>query len=516
MSDWKLALSKAVADKTARDIVVIGKGPSVDLIDTSLLKDYIIINVNDSELVCPGDIAVFHHGWVLDSLEHNGPRCKLYVTDRKIPGAVAQVSAEYVPYGPDSMDFMLTRFFSEELHIEHAIMVSALKIAHELGKLSGKRPRVFLLGFDFSTRDGWSRATGLTHDQDEPELMERLVSAQEQLFQQILLERQRLAVDVVHVGNKPYSFYSVEAFNDLLRTKVSGLDSSNPVMVEHGETPYQVKVVAEITTNHFGDMERLQSMILAAKRAGADYVKLQKRDVDTFYSADELAKPYISPFGSTFRDYRMGLELTREQFEQVDALCKKIGIGWFASVLDYPSYKFMLDFKPELIKLPSTISEHHDYLTAVGEEFTGDLVISTGFTDEAYEHFVLDTFKAARRIYLLQCTSAYPSRKEDVQIGVVRHYYNLSKKDARIMPGFSSHDIGSLCSQMAIAAGALMIEKHVKYGSVAWAHFDEVAVDLVTGDFANFVRDVRLAERIVDSEQKKVRSSEHHKYFRKK
>lgn len=257
-------------------------------------------------------------------------------------------------------------------------------------------------------------------------------------------------------------------------------------------------------------------MILAAKRAGADYVKLQKRDVDTFYSAEELAKPYSSPFGSTFRDYRLGLELTRAQFEEVDALCKKIGMGWFASVLDYPSYRFMLDFKPDLIKLPSTISEHYEYLTAVGNEYTGDLVISTGFTDEAYEQFVINTYKAARRIYLLQCTSAYPSRKEDVQIGVVRHYYNLSKKDARIRPGFSSHDIGSLCSQMAIAAGALMIEKHVKYGTVAWAHFDEVAVDLVTGDFANFVRDMRLAERIVDSEQKKVRSSEHHKYFRQK
>jgi len=514
MSNWKEALLEAVKDKPGRDIVIIGKGPSVDLIDTSLLTDYVVINVNDSERICPGDVAVFHHGWVLDTLERYGPKCKLYVTDRQIHGAVARTQAEYVPYGPDSMDFMVSRFFSDELHIEHAIMVSALKIANELGKYSGGHRRVFLLGFDFSTKDGWARATGLTHDQDEPELMERLVSAQEQLFQQILLERQRLAVDVVHVGNKPYSFYSVEAFNDLMRSKMAGLEF--PVASEsgHGEIPYQVKVVAEITTNHFGDMERLRSMILAAKRAGADYVKLQKRNVDTFYSAEALAKPYSSPFGSTFRDYRLGLELTRAQFEEVDALCKKIGIGWFASVLDYPSYRFMLDFQPELIKLPSTISEHHEYLTAVGNEFTGDLVISTGFTDEAYERFVLDTYKAARRIYLLQCTSAYPSRKEDVQIGVVRHYYNLSKIDARIRPGFSSHDIGSLCSQMAIAAGALMIEKHVKYGTVAWAHFDEVAVDLVTGDFASFVRDVRLAERIVDSEHKKVRSSEHHKYFR--
>jgi N-acetylneuraminate synthase len=65
---------------------------------------------------------------------------------------------------------------------------------------------------------------------------------------------------------------------------------------------------------------------------------------------------------------------------------------------------------------------------------------------------------------------------------------------------------------MAVAAGAKMIEKHVKLGSVQWAHFDDVALDLATNEFTNFVRDVRRAQRIVGSEIKKIRDSEHHKY----
>lgn len=510
MIGWGELIVRAVEDKQDRDIVILGKGPSIDLIDTALLHDFIVINVNDTEVIAPGDIAVFHHGWVLDVLEQHGPRCRLYITDRIVPGAAVCVGASYVPYTPDTADFLLSRFFSDELHIEHAIVISALKVANELARITGARKRVFLLGFDFTTKDGWSRLAAMVHDQSEPELIERAVSAQEELLQYVLQEKERLLIDVVHVGSKPYSFYSAEAFNDLLRTKAGVVESIvGGVRDEH---LYQVKVVAEITTNHFGDMERLESMILAAKRAGADYIKLQKRDVDTFYSVAELDKPYTSPFGKTFRDYRLGLELSQEQFEWVDNFCKQIGIGWFASVLDYPSYLYVRNLGADMIKLPSTISEHREFLETVGKSFVGDLVISTGFTDEAYEGFVLNKFPTARTIYLLQCTSAYPSRREDTQVGVVRHYYNMSKGDSRIRPGFSSHDVGSLCSQMAVAAGALMVEKHVKYGSVSWAHFDEVAVDLVNGDFSKFVEDVRLAERIVGGEHKTIKSAEHHKY----
>ncbi len=508
--NWKQALADSLHDKQEQDIVILGKGPSADLVDLSVLDDFIVINVNDSEIIHAGDVAVFHHGWVLDSLEQYGPQCRLYVTDRPVAKARASIHAEYVPYTPHTADFLLDRFFSEDFHIEHAIVISALKLADQIGRQAGRRKKVFLVGFDFTTRHGWSQHINNISRCEEPELLEHAVSAQEELLEHILQERERLAVDVIHVGEKSYSFYSVEAFNHLLREKVAGGEQS---ILQADEDPtYKVQIVAELTTNHFGDMKRLESMILTAKHAGANWIKLQKRDVETFYSAEELAKPYASPFGKTFRDYRLGLELTKEQFQWVDSFCKRIGIRWFASVLDYQSFRYMLDLGADMIKLPSTISEHRHFLDAVSREFSGDLVISTGYTDESYEQYILSQFSKARRIYLLQCTSTYPSRREDTQIGVVRHYYNASRRDSRIIPGFSSHDIGSLCSQMAVAAGAQMIEKHVKYGTVSWAHFDEVAMDLVNNDFANFVKDIRLAERIVGDEQKRIKPSEHHKY----
>lgn len=506
-------LRAALADKLDRDIVIVGKGPSADRIDLAVLANFIVINTNDSEAIYPGDIAVFHHDWVLARFDHAPPRCRLYVTDQELPDGVAKLPASFVPYSPETADFLIGRFFSDKLFIEQAIVISALRIADEIGRMTGCRKRVYLLGFDFTTKEGFSsRIENGTHGLDCA-YVERLVSDQEKTMQMILLEKARLAIDVFHVGTKPYSFYSDQAFNALFAHQPAAAVAV-PVRSSAG-SDHHVQVVAEITTNHFGDRTRLEAMILAATRAGVDYIKLQKRDVAGFYTREQLSQPYTSPYGGSFADYRHGIELDGDDFAFVAALCRSLGIGWIVSVLDQASFEFVQAFQPDLIKLPSTISEHKDFLRAVASSYEGALVISTGFTDQDYERFVLETFRRAHRIHLLQCVSAYPTPIDHAQIGVVRHYHKLSQRDPRIVPGYSSHDIGSLCSMLAVAAGARMIEKHVKLGEVTWSHFDQVAVDLANDDFNRYVADIRLAERMMGSEVKCVQSSEHHKYWTK-
>jgi N-acetylneuraminate synthase len=305
-----------------------------------------------------------------------------------------------------------------------------------------------------------------------------------------------------------------------VRLRVPGVGTTNPnveaAWCKNGArpptAPRNVAIVAELTTNHFGDRQRLETMIRASFAAGADYIKLQKRDVQTFYSAEELAAPYVSPFGTTFGEYRSALELTEDDFAHVDALCHTVGIGWFASVLDEPSFQFVRQFSPRMIKLPSTISQHTDFLTYVARNFNGSVVLSTGMTDRSYEEFVLTTFARMDRLFLLQCNSAYPTPMEDCNVAVVRHYSDLSRKDARIVPGYSSHDQGWLASVIAIGAGARMIEKHIKIGTTRWAHFDEVAVDVGNGEFADYVHHLRQAETILGNPIKSPTKSEHHKY----
>ncbi len=506
-------INKVLGSKVSQDIVIIGKGPSIDEIDLSLLDDYIVINTNDSELIYPGSIAVFHHDWVIDSINQNTPHCKLYISDKVVPGKIERIIVEFIPYTPQTSNFLLNRFFSETIYSEHAVIITALRVANEIAQLQGVKKNVYLLGFDFTAKKGFTNKVPSANIHDDPDYQEFIINSHEKLLKMILVEKERLSIKIKHIGSKEYSEYSGGAFNSIFATRKKTIPIMESKLIAKSRTTFKVKIVAEITTNHFGDMDRLKAMILAAKDAGADLIKLQKRDVETFYTIEQLDAFYRSPFGKTFYDYRIGIELNLEQFKLVDKYCKELNIGWFASILDIPSYEFIQEFEPNIIKIPSTISEHREYLSYIGKDFKNDVVISTGDTEQSYESFILNTFTKARKIYLLQCTSAYPTQIEEAQVSIVRHYYNLSKNDPRIIPGFSSHDIGSQCSMLAVAAGALMIEKHVKLGDVTWSHFDEVAVDLTNGDFDRFVADVRRAEKIIGNEHKVIYKSEHHKYF---
>jgi N-acetylneuraminate synthase len=509
-------IENLIKDKPEKDIVIIGKGASIDSIDLSILTNFIILNVNDSEEIISGDISVSHHAWVMDKIDYH---CNLYITNQDLPKNVKQLKVEHVPNNPDTADFLLNRFFSNKIYIEDSTVISALRVADEISRTEGIKKSVYLLGFDFNQKSGFTKKIKLNTLSNDIGYQDRVIRRQENDLMALMREKDRLSIEVKHVGDKSYSTHSADAFNTifsekyiqnkLFKRKKEDLFSFER---EASSQDFKVQIVAEITTNHFGDMDRLKTMISLAKHSGADFIKLQKRNVDTFYSKEQLSASYQSPFGNTFRDYRHAIELNYQQFASVDKICKEVGIGWFASVLDEDSYDFICTFSPEMIKLPSTISEHKDFLLKVAKSYTGSLVISTGFTNQKHEKFILDNFSNVKNLYLLQCTSAYPAPIEDAQIGVVRHYYNLSKKVSNVIPGFSSHDIGSTCSMMAVAAGAKMIEKHVKLGNVIWSHFDEVAIELGDGQFQNFVSDIRSAEKIVGSEEKIIHNSEHHKY----
>lgn len=272
-----------------------------------------------------------------------------------------------------------------------------------------------------------------------------------------------------------------------------------------------VEIVAEITTNHFGDTSKLIKLIEGAAKAGAHSVKLQKRNIHKLYSKSQLNAPYKSPFGTRFYDYRKGIELSDEQINLAIRTCKSLGVKIFFSVLDIDSYKSILDFGLTRVKLPSTISRNRKLIEYVSQNHTGELVISTGMTDMNYEKFIISSFEKVDKLYLLQCTSSYPTYFSDSNLSVISRYKELSKTFPKIIPGYSSHDIGSLGSCMALACGAKMIEKHVKIGVNSWAHFDDTALDIDTG-FVDFCDEVKRASMYMGDSQKRIISSEHHKY----
>lgn len=464
-----------------------------------------VIGINDAERVHRADITIFHADWVVRALSESGPSAELYLTSTDFKPQVGSVLyAPYAPLNQDSNDLMMQRLLSGPFVVEGVLFISALKVALEVAQVRGRPQKVYMIGFDFNADAGYAKIDGQRYEDNDAGGRRLLIDMQEHFLLNALYMLRDTDIDVVHVGSRNYSALTAAELTAEL------LPSGRP---EPGND-WKVLVVAELTTNHFGDRARLERMVRSARAAGADMVKVQKRNVETFYTAEQLAAPYKSPFGTTFGDYRRQLELDASDFAFLDELCARLGVKWFASVLDRQSYEFVRQFKPALIKLPSTISEHTDYLKQVADSADTGVVLSTGMTDGEFEDWVLRTFASVPLLYLMQANSAYPTPSHDCNVAVVRRYDTLSRSYAHIIPAYSSHDEGWFGSALAIAAGARMVEKHVKLGNTEWAHFDAVALDLTNSDFRTYVTRIRDAEIVLGSEQKAVTPSEHHKYRR--
>jgi len=426
---------KSIFSKSGKNkIAIIGKGQSVSDIKLDLLKDFFIININDSEKLLPGDLALFYRPDFFDQIKNNNFKAKHYLAPSyiKIPDH-KHIEVKYAPFGKESFEYTYDYFLEENFYLTDYIILSTIKLSVVFQKEIRKPLEVYFLGFDFYA----ASINSGDYEMHDLQYKNVVLKTQESYFADILnsFTEQYPTISLNHIGDKNYSKFTVKNFNNYLlniqnETRARGKASNSTMyrnLIEEVKETNKVIVVAEFTNNHIGDPNRLIKMIELAKESGADMVKLQKRDVNTFYTPDELLKPYSSPFGKTLGAYRNGVELDTELFDLVDAECRKNEIPWFTSVLDWHSYEFMLQFDTVLIKLPSTISNHKNYLLKVGQDFKGDLVISTGFTDKQYESFVLENFLENRNLFLLQCTSSYPTPPEACQIAVVRHYDELSQ-----------------------------------------------------------------------------------------
>jgi sialic acid synthase SpsE len=491
-----------------KPVYVIGKGASLEALPEGFQPDGLILNINDSERLIQGDIAIATEPWVGAHLEEHPPSASLYLcnTQQNLPN---ELLLDPVPEDLARDTLVMRRLEEESLFAEPVGLVTAVKICKRLSQFRQKPVAVYFLGFEFDAGETFHK--GPVKTEGDARIGAVKIQSQENLFIQLKhFFAHKGYGELLHVGTKPYSSCNMAGFlgevEDLPRLPVNIPNSWEEA--QHS----RVLVVAEFTNNHLGDHQRLKRMVRLARNAGADLIKVQKRDVESFYSKDQLDSYYWSPFGNTLGDYRKGVELTHEGFAALDEECKRNRMGWFASILDLPSYRFLEPFGERIIKLPSTISNHREYHEQIARHHNGGLVVSTGMTDMAYEKHVMDSFGKKSPLFLLQCTSAYPAPIEACQISVVRHYRVLAEKHPNLIPGFSSHDPGSTGSMMAVAAGARMIEKHVSLGKVDWIHFDKVAMDLESGEFARFVKDIRTAERYCGTESKLIQSSEHHKY----
>ena len=124
-------------------------------------------------------------------------------------------------------------------------------------------------------------------------------------------------------------------------------------------------IIAEIGINHNGDMGIVKKLIDAAADSGCDAVKFQKRTIDVVYTKKDLDRPRESPWGTTNREQKNGLEFTASQYDEIDSYCRERGIEWFASAWDLESQEFLKKYDLKYNKVASALLTHKELLKSI-------------------------------------------------------------------------------------------------------------------------------------------------------
>jgi len=261
-------------------------------------------------------------------------------------------------------------------------------------------------------------------------------------------------------------------------------------------------IVAEIGTNHNGDVASALRMIQAAKDAGADVVKFQKRTVELCIPPDQQTQERDTPWGRlSYLDYRRRLEFGEAEYDGIAEFCQKIGLTWTASVWDEPSLQFLLTYDPPWIKIPSACLTDIPLLEAC-RRAGRPVVASTGMSTEAQIKRAVVAL-GPDRLILLHCTSTYPCAKEELNLSVM----GWLRERFRVPVGFSGHHQGIWDGLCAAVLGACVVEKHFTLDRASFG--TDQAASLEPAGFARMVRYIRNWEvargdgvkRVYDSER---------------
>jgi len=260
-------------------------------------------------------------------------------------------------------------------------------------------------------------------------------------------------------------------------------------------------VVAEAGINHNGDLDLAKKLILAAKNAGVDAVKFQKRTPELCVPPEQRNQMRETPWGYiTYLEYRYKTEFGEAEYKEIDRYCKEVGITWFASVWDEPSVDFLEQYNPVCYKVPSaslTDSKLLLHLRKTGRP----LIVSTGMsTMEQIKKAV--AIIGEENLVLTHATSTYPCDPSELNLRMIQ-----TLRDTFSCPiGYSGHEVGLVTSAVAVGLGACMVERHITLDRAMWGSDQSASVE--PGGFEKLVKYVRVTEQAVGDGVKRVYDSE--------
>jgi N-acetylneuraminate synthase len=262
-----------------------------------------------------------------------------------------------------------------------------------------------------------------------------------------------------------------------------------------------VEVVLEVGINASGDLGVAKKLIDLAHAAGCHFVKFQKRDIDLVYSKEELNAPRESPWGTTNRQQKEGLEFGYKQYVEIDNYCKH-RIPWFASPWDVNSVDFLKKFDVPFMKVPSARATDSQLLCKIAS--TGiPIILATGGCDCNMVDRSIAMVGRDNIYCIMQCTATYPGKPKEQDVMVVKTF---KEKYPWAKIGFSNHYAGLNAMEMAVTLGADMIEFHATLDRTSYGSDQPASIE-PRGVF-ELMEKIKLTEQMLGDGVKKIHDSE--------
>ena len=255
-------------------------------------------------------------------------------------------------------------------------------------------------------------------------------------------------------------------------------------------------LIAELSANHGGSLERAIATVGAAAAAGADAIKLQSYRPDTMTirsDRPEFTVPANSPWaGRTLYDLYEEAHLPWEWHAPIFEEAKRHGLIVFSTPFDHTAVDLLESLDAPLYKIASFELVDDDLIRYVAA-LKKPMIISTGMAslEEILHALQIARSAGAEHIVLLKCTSSYPAPDDSMQLATIP----ALAASTGCMVGLSDHSMGTVAPIVAVTLGACVIEKHFTLSRANGgpdSHFS-----LEPDEFRQLVHQVRQAERMM-------------------
>lgn len=228
-------------------------------------------------------------------------------------------------------------------------------------------------------------------------------------------------------------------------------------LIGDGQPAY---IIAEMSGNHAGDMERAKEIVRAAKESGADCIKIQTYTPDTL--TIDCHNSYFQVENGTWEGENLYslYEKAYTPWEWQKAIkeeADKVGIDFFSTPFDTTAVDFLEEMGVDFYKVASFESTDLQLLRYIAK--TGKpIIMSVGMNSrEEIKEAVEAIYETGnQQLAILKCSSAYPANPKEMNLNTITDM----KKWLKIPIGLSDHSMGSMSATTAVALGANIIEKH--------------------------------------------------------